>query len=78
MIDAAKIAEGLTKAQREALARAEPDGQLGLYFLRWWHANAPTLKAIRKRGLGTTTWSGLALTPLGQQVRAHLEQRNDG
>ena len=75
MSEAQRIADSLSEAQRRALLRAEPDGHLGHHFVRWWHANAPTLKALRRAGMGTTVWSGLALTPLGLEVKAYLQQK---
>lgn len=68
----AEIAMGLSKQQAGALKRAEPDGHLGLYFVRWWHANSRTLRALRNRGLGTAVWSGIALNQTGLAVRAAL------
>ena len=70
--DVAEIVRGLTKAERHALLRGEPDGSLGLLFVRWWHAKGPTLSALTKRGLGTVVWSGIALSETGLAVRAHL------
>ena len=76
--EAREIAARLTEAQRRALKRAEPDGQLGFYFIRWWVANDRTLGALVKSRIGTVVWSGVALTPFGLAVRAVLMEGRDG
>ena len=76
MTDPQTIASKLTKAQRAAVMRAESDGDLGLRFVRWWHADARTLRALVKKDLGTSCWSGLFLTPSGELVRTHLEKES--
>jgi len=70
-----QIARSLTKQQAGALLRAEPDGYLGRHFVRWWHANGRTLRSLRKRGFGTTVWSGLMLNQTGLAVRRHLQEQ---
>jgi len=69
-----EIANGLSEGQRRAMLSAEADGCLGYLFIRWWQTSGPTMRALRRRGLGSTVWSGLILTPLGLAVRAHLLQ----
>ena len=72
MTDAATIAEGLTKAQREALLH---DGF-------WWrhsrglNGSGPALLALTKKGLCESKASR-TITPLGLAVRAILEQKQD-
>lgn len=66
----ARVAEGLTKAQRAAILRAELDGELGNYFIRF-----PTKevgKPIHDAGLTTLVWSGLMLNRTGLALRTHL------
>lgn len=72
MTEAEKIAAGLTKAQREALIRAELDGNLGRYFSRF--ISAPAGRGLIKAKLGTAVWSGVMLNALGEEVRALLER----
>ena len=70
------ILNGLSGTQRQALCRAEPDGNLGGYFVRWWHTNGPTMRALCRKELGVSVWSGLVLTPLGLLLRTTLLQAN--
>lgn len=72
-----EIAGRLTKAQRRALVRAEPDGKLGKFFIRWWVANGVVLRALKRKDLGFSVWSGLCLTPLGLAVRQHIEREGE-
>lgn len=67
-----QIAAGLTKAQRDAIVSAEPDGQLGKCFIRWWQAGTKTMASLRRKQLATTVWSGVVLSDTGLQVRAIL------
>lgn len=67
---AAIVAAGLTKAQREALLKAELDGNLGRYFARF--ISEPAGRGLVKAGLGTAVWSGVMLSALGLAVRASL------
>jgi hypothetical protein len=75
MTDIAKIAAGLTKAQREAVLSAE---HLLGGAMQVWHAHTSTIKSIHKKGLcSKPDWRNLATeTPLGQQVRDYLKENN--
>ena len=68
--DIAAIVAKLTPGVRDALARAELDGNLGRYFTRW--TTVKVGKALVKQELGTAVWSGVMLSSLGEQVRAAL------
>jgi hypothetical protein len=76
MSDTAKIARGLTKAQRRALIDAEVVGRGDVLV---WAAHRATMKGLRKRGLCSgVDWRSCAiLTPLGLAVRAHLEKSDE-
>jgi hypothetical protein len=63
----------LTKAQREALIKAELDGNLGRYFSRF--ISAPAGRGLVKAGLGTAVWSGIMLSQTGLAVRAFLASK---
>jgi len=76
--DVQSIVAGLTKSQRAALIGAEPDGHLSLRFIRWWKANGRTLRALRRKGLGTAVWSGVALNADGLKVRDALTNSEGG
>lgn len=67
-----QIAWKLTKAQRDALVSAEPDGHLGNLFIRWWQAGTKTMASLRKQQLATSVWSGVVLSDTGEAVRAIL------
>ena len=67
MTDAAKIARGLAKAQREAVLRCDGDDWWGYRF-----ANG-TARGIPSE-LKTRSIDGSYLTPLGLAVRAELER----
>lgn len=72
--DVASVAEGLTRASQRAVLRAEPDGELGNYFIRF-----PTEeigKPIHDAGLTTLVWSGLMLNRTGLAVRQHLMEQS--
>lgn len=64
------VAGKLTRAQLEALIKAEPDGTLGRYFARF--ISVPAGRGLVKAQLGTAVWSGVMLSSLGEQVREHL------
>ena len=71
--NAAEVAKGLTKAQREAVLRAVEDN--GRWFIRSWSNPMLTqkdAKQMRKAGLGFQVWSGFCLGETGLAVRAHL------
>lgn len=72
MADLDDIVRGMTKAQADAVLRAEEDGHLGNLFIRWWQANGRTLRALRRKGLGISVWSGVMLSKAGLEVRARL------
>ncbi|WP_293921181.1 hypothetical protein [Sphingobium sp. UBA5915] len=74
MSDIEKIAAALTEAEREALLKAEIDGNLGRWFSRF--ISIPAGKGLVRRGLATTVWSGVMLSSTGLAVRAHLENSN--
>jgi len=75
MTDIAKIAAGLSEAQREAVLSAE---HLLGGAMQVWHAHTSTIKSIHKKGLcSKPDWRNLATeTPLGQQVRDYLKENN--
>lgn len=67
---ARSLAAGLTKAQREALLKAELDDNVDRYFTRF--ISEPAGRSLVKAGLGTAVWSGVMLSELGLAVRASL------
>lgn len=74
--DVASIADGLTEAQREAVLlwdEARPDEGRIARLMEMMDPADP--RVIRKMGLATkpSKWGpGSKLTPLGEQVRAHI------
>jgi hypothetical protein len=77
MTDAAKIARGLTKAQRRTMLRPHQVEALGIQV--WGYET--TMRVLDRLGLlsnwrrGYSGWSHL--TPLGLAVRAELERIAD-
>jgi hypothetical protein len=69
--DIEAIARGLTKAQREALMKAELDRGIGRYFSRFISISAG--KGLIKARLGTAVWSGVMINDRGLAVRDHLQ-----
>lgn len=67
----AEIAGRLSKAQREAIAKAEFDGKVGRYFSRFIGEREG--KALVRLGLGTAVWSGLMLSSSGEAVRNFIQ-----
>ena len=72
-MSAREIAGKLTKAQREALLKAELDGNLGRYFSRFISMQAG--RGLIKAGLGTAVWSGVVLSARGLAVRTILQEQ---
>jgi len=71
-----EMARGLSEAQRAAICRAEQDGHLAKFFVRWWHANGRTIRSLVRKGFGVTVWSGAILTPRGEELRRHLMEKD--
>lgn len=67
--EAAAIARGLTKAQREALLSAL---DIGFAFITTF-AYGRSAKALHRIGLTNLSWAPSSLTPLGLAVRAALQ-----
>lgn len=73
--DVARVASGLSKAQREALAEA--CGDEDLFITRWKHGRS--VRALHRAGLTNAPPPGgprdgliAVLTPLGIAVRNHI------
>lgn len=67
------LAGKLTKAQADALIKAEIDGTLGRYFSRF--ISVPAGRGLVKAGLATAVWSGVVLSKKGEALRNHLRAR---
>lgn len=70
------ICARLTKAQLEALVKAELDGHLGRYFSRF--ISVAERRGLVKARLGIAVFFGVMLTPLGVATRKRLIERMNG
>lgn len=69
--DAARIAKGLTEAQRQALVGAYCEQGLVMTRLETFRSG----RALHRMGLTNLRWSPSGLTPLGLAVRAALADK---
>lgn len=74
--DIAKIAEGLSEAQRRAIRCAIPQGKNlvngGPAYWMGYGYNKPTGVILHSKGIAETPSRSFVLTPTGQAVRNHI------